>query len=177
MMTVSLLRRAAILGLACALAACSRDTSAPASNAGTSATANKPTASTAPTWIDHGATACDTYLTPAVVGEILKKPEGHSKRLAAQSCNFETPDFSSINITLTPGGVAVLDAHMAYLGDVAPLAGVGDKAVRTASGIEAAKGTDRICSVDVMPPFAAKISGDALAQKLGAICNQLLALP
>ena len=66
---------------------------------------------------------------------------------------------------------------MKYLTDPVPVAGVGDKAVRTMLGIEAAKGADRMCSIDVMPPFATKTSGEALAHKLGTICNQLFALP
>ncbi len=156
---------------ASALVACSQSTSAP-----TASTASK-SAALASQWTDHGATACDAYLTPAVVGEILAKPDGHAKKLSAQSCAYETNDFANISITLTAGGVRGLDAHMPYLVDTSPLAGVGDKAVRTATGIEAAKGADRTCSVDVTPPFAAKEKGDALAQKLGAICNTLLALP
>jgi hypothetical protein len=160
-------------GLACALVACSHGASTSASG---TASASKP-APAASAWIGHGATACETYLTPSVVGEILKKADGRSKPLSSQGCTYETTDFSSINIMLTLGGVATLNAHMPYLSDVSPLAGVGDKAVRTATGIEAAKGTDRICGIDVMPPFAAKVSGDALAEKLGAICNQLLTLP
>jgi hypothetical protein len=58
-----------------------------------------------------------------------------------------------------------------------PLPGVGDKAVRSATGVEAVKGNDRMCGIDVMPPFGNKLSGDALAQKLGEICNKLFALP
>lgn len=128
-------------------------------------------------WIANGATACDTYLTTAVVAGILKNPAGHTKKLSPQACAYETTDFASISITLMAGGTTGLDMHMKYLADPVPLPGVGDKAVRTMIGIEAAKGADRMCSIDVMPPFATTTSGEALAQKLGAICNQLFALP
>jgi len=151
--------------------------SAPTSgqNGGASQSASAPAAG-AP-WIANGATACDTYLTSAVVAEILKNPSGHAKKLSPQACAYETTDFANISITLIPGGTASLDRHMQYLPDPVPLAGVGDKAVRTMLGVEAAKGADRMCSIDVTPPFATKTSGEPLAQKLGAICNQLFALP
>lgn len=173
MIMMSFFSRRSSIALACLLAACSQGASTSTSNTSATASANK----AASDWVHQGATVCETHLTPAVVGEILKSPDGRSKSLGAQACAFETPGGSSISVTLTLGGVAGLDAHMPYLGDVSPLAGVGDKAVRTAAGIEAAKGKDRLCAIDVMPPFAAKLSGDALAEKLGAICNELFALP
>lgn len=160
----------------CALAACTQSTSTPGQNSASSATQSSATA-TGAHWIANGATACDTYLTTAVVAGILKNPAGHTKKLSPQACAYETTDFASISITLMPAGVTGLDLHMKYLTDPVPLAGVGDKAVRTITGIEAAKGRDRMCSVDVMPPFATKTSGEVLAQKLGAICNQLFELP
>lgn len=165
------LRRATAACVGCALAACTQGTSTPGVGSG-----GTPPATDA-NWIANGATACDTYLTPAVVAGILKKPAGHTKKLSPQACAYETSDFASISITLMPGGTNGLDMHMKYLVDPVPLPGVGDKAVRTMIGIEAAKGTDRMCSIDVMPPFATTASGEPLAQKLGAICNQLFALP
>ncbi|MGH6739466.1 MAG: hypothetical protein ACREDY_10650 [Bradyrhizobium sp.] len=134
-------------------------------------------ANAASTWIANGGTACNRFLTPDVVGKIFKNPAGESKKSTEQGCRFETPDFAMISITLTAGGPAVLDAHMKYLDNPLPLSGVGDKAVRTRSGIEAVKGNDRMCGIDVMPPFGNKISGEALALELGAICNKLFALP
>ena len=58
-----------------------------------------------------------------------------------------------------------------------PLAGVGDKAVRTREdGVQAVK-RDRICAIWVKPPFGNKLKGDAMAKKLGEVCNELFALP
>jgi len=173
---ITSLRYAIAACVLCALTACTQK-SAPTSgqNGGASQSASAPAAG-AP-WIANGATACDTYLTSAVVAEILKNPSGHAKKLSPQACAYETTDFANISITLIPGGTASLDRHMQYLPDPVPLAGVGDKAVRTMLGVEAAKGADRMCSIDVTPPFATKTSGEPLAQKLGAICNQLFALP
>ena len=157
----------------CALVACSHGTS---DNGGQPAATGSATSSHA-NWTDNGATACDTYLTPAVAADILKNPAGHAKRLSGQACSYETADFSSITITLMQGGTTGLDTYIPHLPDPVPIAGIGDKAVRTMLGIDAAKGADRMCSIDLMPPFAAKVSGEALAQKLGVICNQLFALP
>jgi hypothetical protein len=128
-------------------------------------------------WVANGASACEKYLTPDFVGQIFKNPAGQAKKRGVQGCGFETPDFASISITLAAGGPSVFDAHQKYLTNPVPLDGVGDKAVRTAAGIEAVKGQDRMCGIDVMPPFGNKLSGEALAKKLGEICNKLFALP
>jgi len=170
--------RIALISVACTLVACSHGASTTA-NGGTSA--NSASASGGSTsgsgWIANGATACGKYLTPDVVGAIFKNAVGKTKKLSGQACSFDTTDFSSISITLIQGGPATLDAHMKYLTNPIPLAGVGDKAVRDATGIEAVKGNDRMCDIDVMPPFGNKLSGEALAQKVGEICNKLFALP
>ena len=174
---ITSLHHAAIACFACALVACShgastsQDASAARSPGGTRA----PVASAS--WTANGATACDKYLTPAIVAGILKNPAGHSKPTSAWSCSFETSGYGNIDITLMAFGSAQLDQDLQNLADPTPLAGVGDKAVRTAIGIEAVKGANRTCNINVMPPFAAKLSGEALAQKLGAICNELFALP
>jgi len=175
---IAFLRHAATACAVCVLAACSHG-APPAAQSGSATPSPGGTAAPAASanWTANGATACDRYLTPAVVAEILKNPAGHGKPTSAWSCAYETSDYGNINITLMAVGAAGLDAHLKYLADPTPLAGVGDKAVRTAIGIEAVKGANRMCSIDAMPPFAMKVSGEALAQKLGAICNQLFALP
>lgn len=43
-------------------------------------------------------------------------------------------------------------------------------------GVRAVKG-DRFCNIYVKPPFGNKIKGEAIAQKLGEVCNKLFALP
>lgn len=128
-------------------------------------------------WTANGATACDKYLNPDFIGAIFKNPAGHSKKLSAQACSYETADFASISITLIAAGPAAFQAHQQYLTDPVPLPGVGDKAVRTATGIEAIKGNSRMCDIDVMPPFGNRLQGEALAQKVGEVCNKLFALP
>lgn len=128
-------------------------------------------------WISNGATACEKYVTPDFAGQIFTNPAGHSKKLSAQACSFATPDFVSISITLAAGGLTAFEAHQKYLSNPVPLSGVGDKAVRTDTGIEAVKGSNRMCAIDVMPPFGNKLKGEPLAEKLGELCNRLFALP
>lgn len=156
----------------CATSACTHGAADAGSNAAQTTAASN--AAAGGEWTANGATACDTYLTPDFVGQVLKNPAGHSKKLGAQACSFESTDFSSINITLIAAGPAEFDAHQQYQTNPVPLPGVGDKAVRTPIGIEAVKGSDRMCSVDVT---GSKLSGEALAQKVGEVCNKLFALP
>jgi hypothetical protein len=159
----------------CAITACSRGTSAPGGDQPAPKTAGGD-APAGSAWIANGATACEKYLTPEFVAQIFRNAAGSRKTLSAQACSFETPDFASINITLSAAGPSVFDAHQKYLTDPVPLAGVGDRAVRSATGIEAVKGRDRMCGIDVMPPFGNRLSGEALARKTGEICNKLFAL-
>ncbi|MGH7023919.1 MAG: hypothetical protein ACREEB_10050 [Caulobacteraceae bacterium] len=163
--------------LLCVLAACSRGaTHADASGSATSPLASASGANGA-LWVANGATACDKYLTPDFVRQIFKNPAGHAKQLSPQACSFDTPDFASISITLIQGGPSVFDAHQKYLANPTPLSGVGDRAVNSATGVEAVKGSDRMCAIGVLPPFGNKLSGEPLAHKLGEICNKLFALP
>lgn len=176
----SMMRGIVVAGIAYAMAACTHGASASGNGndvAASTAASATGTSANAHGWIANGATACNKYLTPGFVAQIFPKPDGHAKPLGAQGCSFETADFASINITLAAGGPAVFDAHQKYLTDPVPLSGVGDRAVRTATGIEAVKGNDRMCGVDVMPPFGNKLKGEALAHKIGEVCNKLFALP
>jgi hypothetical protein len=130
-------------------------------------------------WTDNGATACSTYLTQDVVSTILSNPAGGSKKLSVQSCTYNTTDSGgSITITLTNAGLPAFDKYQQYLVDPVPLAGVGDKASQSLIGIDAVKGADRGCDIDAGgAPGSLKVHGAELGQKLGAICNQLFALP
>lgn len=163
------------------LAACSQQagTSAP-SNAAKANASSPPASASQPSgtsgWIANGATACDRYLTPDVVGRIFPKADGHAKRLSGQSCAYETPEASSISITLMAAGRETFDTDPNTQG-ASPVSGVGDKAVRTMSGVEAFRNGKGICQIDVMPPFGNKLSGDALAHAIGDVCNRLFALP
>ena len=171
-------RRAALLGALCALTACGRDAS-------TSSSAPRASAATArrapdgPNWTSNGATACERYLTPSVVAAILAHPAGRTKALSPQACTYETADNSgSLSITLTNAGPSAFDQYQQFLVDPVPLPGVGDKASRSRTGIDAVKGQDRTCTIDAVgPPGSTKLTGEALARELGAVCNALFALP
>jgi hypothetical protein len=170
--------RIAIVCVLSALIGCSHGEP---SSAGSSAprTAGTSTASSSTNWIANGSTACEKYLTPDIVAAILTHPSGSSKKLSTQACAYTTTDFGgNIDITLMQVGTAGLDMDLKNLPDPVPLSGVGDKAVRTLLGIEAAKGNDRMCSINAGgAPGSTKLNGEALAQKLGEICNKLFALP
>jgi hypothetical protein len=166
---LSLLSRAAITCALCATSACTQ--SAASSNAAETGAAG--TQSHGSAWVTHGATACDTYFTPDFVGQIFSSSAGHSKKLSSQACSFDSPS-GLINITLVAAGPADFEAHLAYQTNPVSLPDVGDKAVRSLTGIEAVKGDDRMCSIDVM---SSRLSGEQLAQKLGEVCNKLFALP
>ena len=163
----------------CALAACSQNHGS--NNVGPSDSSAAASNQAAPSngWIANGATACDKYLTPDVVAAILSHPAGKTKRLSGQACTFESNDSGgNISITLSNAGSAAFDQYQQYLVDPRPLAGVGDKASSSLTGIDAVKGNDRTCTIDAGgAPGSTKLTGDALAQKLGEICNKLLALP
>jgi hypothetical protein len=166
----------AAAGTACALAACAQGGSTSGtSRAPSTAAAN---AGAGSHWTDYGATACDTYLTPEVVAQILTNPEGRSRKLSAQACTYESADHGgSITITLTSAGPDAFDHYQQYLVNPVPLPGVGDKASRSMIGIDAVKGNDRTCTIDAGgAPGSTRLRGEALAQHLGAICNKLFAL-
>lgn len=129
-------------------------------------------------WENQGSTACQQYLTPQFVGQIVDKPSGQSERLSDASCSFRTSEGTGTNITivLIDAGASAFDGDPNTQGGTR-LTGIGDKAVRTHGGIEAYKSQRGICQIDVSPPFGDKLTGDALAQKLGEVCNKLFALP
>lgn len=156
------------------LAACSAGGGA--SSGSGNASHSSPTQSGGIDWASNGARACEQYLTPEFVAQIFEKPTGQIKRLAGWSCSYTGSAGAHIGITLQNAGVASFDAHQQFLVNPTPLAGVGDKAVFSALGIEAVKG-DRMCSITLMPLSSSKLSGDALAHKLGEVCNKLFALP
>jgi hypothetical protein len=150
----------------CAVAGCSARSTSAAPGAGSH-------------WTDNGATACDTYLTHNLLTAVLTNPAGQSKKLSVQSCTYETADSGgSVTITLTNAGVSAFDHYQQYLVNPVPLPGVGDKASQSIIGIDAVKGADRGCDIDAGgAPGSLKLHGAELGQKLGAICNQLFALP
>lgn len=168
-------RPAALAALAL-LAACSQGHMGPAAP-GKEAGQDAPGSPRA--WTANGATACARFLKPEVASVLLTHPAGHPKTLSEQSCAYETDDNSgSIGITLSGAGPDAFDHYQQFLVDPQPLPGVGDKASRSVTGIDAVKGADRTCTIDAVgPPGGTKLEGAALAQKLGTICNALFALP
>jgi hypothetical protein len=129
-------------------------------------------------WVKNGATACDKYLTPELISLLFKNPNGQSHAQDAQTCIFEAAhkpntDFSTIWISLSDGSNSVFDTHSTTINGT-PLAGVGDKAVRTREGGVKAVKRDRICDIFVKPPAD---NNDAMAKKLGEVCTKLFELP
>ena len=126
-------------------------------------------------WDTHGSTACAEYITPDFAGQIFDNAAGENRKDSAASCSFHSAVGSNIYIALIIAGAATFDADPNAQG-AAPVSGIGDKAVRTATGIEAYKAHHGICQIDVTPPLGLKLDGEALAQKLGDVCNKLFAL-
>ena len=176
-----------IIGISCVLCACvacgpSQSTSPDSGSTGGNLPGAAPESSTdGDSWVKNGASACDKYLTPDVIGAIFNAAGGQSHAQDAQTCIFEAAhqpnhDYSTITISLRDGGSFVFDGDPTTKNGTA-ISGVGEKAVRTQEdGVQAVKG-DHICDVYVKPPNGNKIKGDALAQKLGEVCTKLFALP
>lgn len=162
----------AYLAVAAALAnapsRCSHDGSASTAIAGSSAAATG-------NWTSLGGTACATYLTPDVAKNLLADPPGTPKTLSPQACSLETSG-GNISVTLIADNAAGFDAFSKNLVDPHPLSGVGDKALQHMIGIAAFKAPSRVCTIDAVgAPGFVKLSGDALGQALGAVCNKLFA--
>lgn len=134
------------------------------------------TSRSAGTWTSHGSSACQQFITPEFANELFENANGKSSRLSDWSCSFDTPDGKSINLVLIDASAGTFDADP-NVQRATPIGGIGEKAVRTAAGVEAYKAQRGICQIDVMPPFGLKLKGEALTQKLGELCNKLFALP
>jgi hypothetical protein len=171
--------RVSIAAGLCVIAGCSKVSAPGASSASSASSSTSATSARAGAWIKNGAEACNKYLTQDVLAALLTTPAGESKVLSPQACSYTTADSGgTITITLTEAGPAVFDAFQKYLVDPVPLPGVGDKASQSIIGIDAVKGNDRNCSIDAGgAPGSLKMHGAELGRKLGAICNQLFALP
>jgi hypothetical protein len=141
----------------------------------------KPTSAASDQWVLNGATACAKYLTPEVITAVFGSASGDSQKTGSNTCTFSTAhapntDYSTINIVLNSGRSAFFDEDIDTKNGT-PLNGVGDKAVRTLEdAVQALKG-DHVCKVYVKPPYGNKLQGDALALKLGEVCNKLFSLP
>jgi hypothetical protein len=157
----------------CTIAACSQ----PAS--GTGASAGKATDQS--TAVTPG-NACERKLISAQdVAGLFNEPIAGSKNIPGdpQSCEFSTAGFSSLTISVRPGqGIAAVGMYTSGKMDEfeksAPLAGVGDAAVRSVqlNRVVARKG-DLLC--EVTGPGSARSADDPAIRTLGMLCQKIFA--
>lgn len=160
----------------CLLAACSKGAST-AQAAGASTTLNAAA---------HGnasANPCDV-ITAADVASILTAPATRKPGVDSVQCMYQTQSHATVTISVEKGddekGAWMLATT--YNATKNPLAGVGDEALYNPEGaILIARKGDTSCRVDVVGYDNAnamdditKDRGEALARKLGALCNKLL---
>lgn len=173
----------AAASIACAIGGCAKEASSATDKSSAIPSNASPSATDASAngqdWTSNGATACDTYLTPEVVAAILLVPAGHSRRLDARSCIYQTEHAGSIGINLSVADIDVFRQEISRIVGTHPMSGVGDGAYWNAAGaVSAVKGHKRGCDISVVgAPNVTKIRDEALGQKLGEICNKLFALP
>jgi hypothetical protein len=126
--------------------------------------------------------ACDRKLiaAPDVAG-LLDQPITEIKNIPGdpQSCTFGTAGFSSVTVSVRPGhGTATIGMYTSGKMDEydksAPVAGVGDAAVRSLglNRITARKG-DLLC--EITGPGMARAADDPMTLKLVALCNKIFA--
>jgi hypothetical protein len=156
----------------CANAGCSQQ--APGASAGTGQAAVQSTA--------VPGSACDRkMITAQDVAGLFNVPITASKNIPGdpQSCEFSTAGFSSVTISVRPGhGMAAVGMYtsgkMGEFEKSAPLAGVGDAAVRSLllNRIIARK-DDLLC--EITGPGMAQGADDPATHLLGALCNRIFA--
>ena len=135
-------------------------------------------------WQTNGGTACDKYITPDLVAEVLNMPAGKIEHTNPETCKVGAPDWhnpASIQITLgSHSNPGLFKATEQLRENLVPLPGVGDMATRSGNRtyvlVDALKGDHRSCSITAMVS-SAPLKSELMAQKLGAICNELFALP
>jgi hypothetical protein len=160
----------------CLLAACSKGAS----------TAQAAGASTTPNAAAHGsasANPCDV-ITAADVASILTAPATRKPGVDSVQCMYQTQSHATVRISVEKGDDAKGAWMLAttYNATKNPLPGIGDEALYNPEGaILIARKGDRSCRVDVVGYDSAngmdvitKDRGEALARKLGALCNKLL---
>jgi hypothetical protein len=129
-------------------------------------------ADTTAAWTANGGTACEKYLTPAVTDAILNSHAAPPKKTDSTSCNSYP-----IYIKLSMAQVAAFRAQLPRIAGAHSIKGIGDAAYWNEGGALSAVKGDRGCVINVLVPGSAKVTGEALAQKLGAVCERLFALP
>jgi hypothetical protein len=160
------------------LTACSQGASTPKTAAAATTKTSVAADGDAPT------NPCDV-ITAADVAGILTAPSTRKSGLTSASCMYQTQSRANVTIGVARGdeekGAWMLATT--YNATKNPLAGVGDEALYNPDGttLIARKG-DTSCRVDVVGYDNAsamdditKDRGEALARKLGALCNKLFA--
>lgn len=169
----------------CLLTACSQGASTAQSgaNANAASTAAAPTSDTASGGMPGS--PCDVIAAADVAGIIIAPVTRASADSAPDLCIYEAKSHAKVTISEGQGDTAKGAWMLAttYNGAKTPLAGVGDEALYGPEGatLIARKG-NRSCRVDVLGydnsdamDEITKDRDDALAKKLGALCNKLFA--
>ena len=154
---------------ALSVAGCSK----PGASNSTSASATPTAATSAPV-----GNACDRKLiVQADVAPLFDEPISGEKTIPgdAQSCEFDTTNFSSVQIAIRPGlgDVSVAEVKSGKTNQtVTPLAGVGDTAVwdPLLKEVDATK-HGVLCEISATGPA----SKNATSDKVGALCNKIFA--
>ena len=142
------------------------------------ATNSSASASATPTASAPVGTACDRKLiTQADVAPLFSEAISGEKTMPGdkQSCEFDTVNFSSVQIAVRPG-LGNVSVDMVKSGKtnqtVTPLPGVGDSAVwdPTLKEVDATK-NDVLCVIGAQGPA---VKG-ATPQTIGALCNKIFA--
>jgi hypothetical protein len=158
--------------LAFVAALCLAGCAKPGASHGASASSTSVAAST------PAGTACDRKLiVQADVAPLFDEPISGEKTIPgdAQSCEFDTTNFSSVQIALRPGlgDVSVAEVKSGKTNQtVTPLAGVGDTAVwdPLLKEVDATK-NNVLCEISATGPA----SKNATSDKVGALCNKIFA--
>lgn len=170
----------------CALTACSRGAALAQSGAATNP-ASTPAAQTSAGAGGDNASAnpCDLITAADVAGIIVVPVTRASSESAPDLCIYESKSHAKVTISEAHGDAVKFAWTLATTTNAADtsVAGVGDEAMRDFTGttLIARKG-DVSCRVDVLGYDNAdatdgitKDRGEALANKLGALCNKLFA--
>jgi hypothetical protein len=124
-------------------------------------------------WAANGGGACAKYFSPEFVGAVLGGSAEPAKVTSDSSCLS-----GMLYITLNSISAEQFRQQMPLIAGTHPISGIGDVAYWNEAGtVSSAKGQGRGCNIGVFIAQQAKLQKEALAQKLGTICNSLFALP
>lgn len=168
----------------CLLAGCSQGGSTPKTAASSNISAPAVTQPPAAANGHAPANPCDV-ITAADVASILTAPATRKPGADSASCMYQTQSHANVTISVATGDAerGAWTLATTYNATKNPLAGVADEALYNPEGTTLiARKRDTSCRVDVVGYDNAdamdditKDRGKALARKLGALCNKLLA--